>query len=46
MEVIKYNDTDGVYVFGGTEANPSYLGFMGSATIYRGQALTHDLVSQ
>lgn len=47
-DVLYFDDTVGLLVFGGTELCPSFQGYIGQAVLYRHTVLTLDqvLVSQ
>ena len=42
---IYMDDTDGLFVFGGTETTTSFKGYIGQATFYRGHAIEPTKVS-
>jgi len=43
-DVLYFDDTVGLLVFGGTELSPSFQGYIGQAVLYRHKALSADQV--
>jgi len=44
-DVLYFDDTVGLLVFGGTELCPSFQGYIGQAVLHRHMALSSDQVS-
>jgi len=44
-DVLYFDDTVGLLVFGGSEQNPSFQGYIGQAVLYRHKAITAHQVS-
>jgi len=44
-DVVYFDDTVGLLVFGGTELNPSFQGYIGQAVLYRLKAVSASQVS-
>jgi len=44
-DVLYFDDTVGLLVFGGTEICPSFQGYIGQAVLYRHKVLSADQVS-
>ena len=43
-DVLYFDDTVGLLVFGGTELNPSFQGYIGQAVLYRQKAISAQQV--